>query len=164
MSAARDAWRLNLKPMAPLHSPAELHVSPCRELLYFKTANSTMDPRYRRDEALAARPGIRPINGDDVVSKLKGEAARYAVLRLVRRTRDSIVCCQYKPAREIIIPKIAIERIYCVLTTNEMTGAPRSSQIRHRLRRGVATGLAWLDRNKAQYAIWRRNALAEQPR
>ena len=96
--------------------------------------------------------------------KLKGYPARYAVLRLVRRTPDSIVCCQYKPAREIIILRIAIEHLYCVLTTNEMIGDPRPSQIRHRLRRGLATGLAWLDRDKAQYALWRRTALAEQPR
>lgn len=158
----RDAWRRNLKETGQLRSPRELGLGHCRRLFWFKAANSTMYPRLQKGEAVIARPGVRPISGDDVVIKLKAEPSRYAVLCLLRRTPDSIICRQYKPRRDIEIPVTEIERLWLVLTADGLCDDARATQVRSRLYRRLPTGRAYIDRDTAEYERQRQAVLTSR--
>jgi hypothetical protein len=160
MSSRLDAWRRNLKPRSPLKRPNATGLSFLgRWVLAFTVANSSMYPRFRRGERLYCRPSAKLVNGDDVIVKLKGET-NYAVVCLVRRTRDAVVCWQYNPGREIVVPRAEIERLLRPLTYNEFAGVARASQIRSRLRRGVPTGEPYYDENPEHYERQRQAVLA----
>jgi hypothetical protein len=96
-----------------------------------------------------------------VVIWFKGEPERFAVLNLMRRKPDAIVCRYDKPRTIVEISLAHIEDIWLAPNTELFDeDGPRGSQLRWRLYRNRPTGRTWLDNNPPQYQRYRQMVLA----
>lgn len=102
-------------------------IEKARKVYALFVVGESMVPAYQPGELIYVNPAKPPSIGCDVVIQIRpdheGDAPRYYLKELMRRTATKLICQQHNPRREVTYDLSEVVEIHRVLTLAELVGA-----------------------------------------